>query len=166
MLLHRVRRQPGHAKTPWHNSKSKDSSPPAVAVRGGERVASLIVVCDLDTIRSGVHANTVCETEDGTPLPVQVIRGLACQAEIIPVVLNGRGEALAVGRSQRLATPAQRDALRAMHRTCIGRLHGAVRRLSDPPRDPLGTRRANGSVRIWRRSARNTITSSTKAAGD
>jgi hypothetical protein len=42
------------------------------------------------------------------------------QAEIVPVVLNGRGEALAVGRSQRLATPAQRAALRAMHRTCVG----------------------------------------------
>ena len=62
----------------------------------------------------------MCETEDGTPLPVELIRRLACEADIIPVVLGGSGEALAVGRSQRLATPAQRDALRAMHRTCIG----------------------------------------------
>jgi hypothetical protein len=83
-------------------------------------VPALIALCDLETIRNGLHANSICETEDGTPLPVEVIRRLACEAEIIPVVLNGRGEALAVGRSQRLATPAQRAALRAMHRTCIG----------------------------------------------
>jgi hypothetical protein len=87
---------------------------------GGERVPSLILLCDAQTLRSGVHPNTVCETGDGTPIPVAVMRDLACQAEIVPVVLNGRGEALAVGRTQRLATPAQRAALRAMHRTCLG----------------------------------------------
>ena len=80
---------------------------------------SLIALCDIDTLRNGVHANSICETDDGTPLPVEVIRRLACEAEIIPVVLNSRGEALAVGRAQRLATPAQRNALRAMHRTCM-----------------------------------------------
>ena len=53
-------------------------------------------------MRSGVHANTVCETQDGTQLPVEVVRGLACEAEIIPVVLNGRGEAMAVGEPVKL----------------------------------------------------------------
>jgi hypothetical protein len=43
---------------------------------------------------------------------------LGCDAEIIPIVLNGHGEALDVGREQRLATRAQRRALRAMYRTC------------------------------------------------
>ena len=51
------------------------------------------------------------DAEDGTPIPVEVMRRLACEADIVPVVLNGRGEALDVGRTQRLATPAQRDAL-------------------------------------------------------
>ena len=77
-------------------------------------------MCDLETLRNGLHANSVCETEDGTPLPVEVVRRLACEADIIPVVLGSHGEALAVGRTQRLATPAQRAALRAMHRTCVG----------------------------------------------
>src|SRR5918994_1133868 len=120
--LRKLRQQPAHAKTPWHQLEVEAvlaacSAGPGVA---GERVPSLIVLCDLDTLRSGVHAHTVCETDDGTPLPVEVIRRLACEAEIIPVVLNGHGEALTVGRSQRLATPAQRAAWRAMHRTCIG----------------------------------------------
>ena len=118
--LHKVRRQPGHAKTPWSQLEVEGLLAACSGGVGGERVPSLIVLCDLETMCSGVHAHTVCETEDGTPLPVEVVRRLACEAEIIPVVLNGRGEALAVGRAQRLATPAQRDALRAMHRSCIG----------------------------------------------
>jgi HNH endonuclease/Domain of unknown function (DUF222) len=87
---------------------------------GGDRVPSLIALCDLETLRNGLHPNSICETQDGTPLPVEVVRRLACEADIIPVVLGSHGEALAVGRTQRLATPAQRAALGAMHRTCIG----------------------------------------------
>jgi hypothetical protein len=66
-----------------------------------------------------LHANSVCELADGTPLPVSVVRQMACEAEIIPVVLDGDGRALDIGRGARLATEAQRQALRAMHRTCI-----------------------------------------------
>jgi len=119
--LHKVRRQPGHAKTPWSQLEVEGLlAACSSGGDGGERVPSLILLCDAQTLRSGVHPNSVCEIEDGTMIPVEVMRGLACQAEIVPVVLNGRGEALAVGRSQRLATPAQRAALRAMYRTCIG----------------------------------------------
>ena len=118
--IHKVRRKPGHAKTPWSQLEVEGLLAACSGGDGGDRVPSLILLCDLETMRSGVHANTVCETEDGTPLPVDVVRRLACEADIIPVVLNGRGEALDVGRMQRLATPAQRAALKAMHRTCIG----------------------------------------------
>ena len=46
------------------------------------------------------------------------MRRLCCEATILPVVLNGTGVALDVGHEQRLATRAQRRALRAMYRTC------------------------------------------------
>ena len=46
------------------------------------------------------------------------IRRIACEAGIIPVVLDGAGQALDVGRERRLATRAQRMALRAMYPTC------------------------------------------------
>ena len=118
--LRKIRQKPEHAKTPWCQLEVAALLAACSAGGDGQRVPSLIVLCDLATLLRGVHANTVCETEDGTPLPVDVIRRMACEADIIPVVLNGRGQALSVGRSQRLATPAQRDALRAMHRTCIG----------------------------------------------
>ena len=51
-------------------------------------------------------------------MPVSTVRRLCCDAEILPVVLNGDGQALDVGRSARTANRAQRRALRAMHRTC------------------------------------------------
>jgi len=118
--LHKVRCQPGHAKTPWSQLQVEGLLAACSSGDGGDRLPLLILLCDAHTLRSGVHPHTVCETADGTPIPVDVMRGLACGAEIVPVVLNGGGEALAVGRTQRLATPAQRTALRAMHRTCIG----------------------------------------------
>ena len=87
--------------------------------RGGDRRAPEVsVLIDLPTLVHGTHDRTVAETADGNPLPPETIRRLACTAELIPVVLDGRGVTLDVGRSRRVATPAQRTALRAMYRTC------------------------------------------------
>ena len=87
-----------------------DGTPPQVRLN---------VLVDYDTLRDGLHPNSVCELSDGTPLPVSLVRQMAAEADIIPIVLNGTGQALDVGRTQRLATPAQRDALRAMYSTCV-----------------------------------------------
>jgi hypothetical protein len=43
---------------------------------------------------------------------------MACEAAVVPIVLNGAGEVLDCGREQRVANRAQRRALRAMYRTC------------------------------------------------
>lgn len=59
-----------------------------------------------------------CETADGTMFPPSTVRRLCCQAEVFPVVLDGNGEPLDIGRERRLANRAQRRALRAMYRTC------------------------------------------------
>ena len=117
--MKKLRQRPEHAKTPWHQLEVEALIAACNGGNGAQRVPALIVLADIDTLRSGLHANSICETDDGTPLPVEVVRRLACDAEIIPVILNSKGEALAVGRSQRLATPAQRAALAAMHRTCM-----------------------------------------------
>ena len=82
------------------------------------RAPELIVLVDLATLTGGIHANSVCELSDGTPMPPASVRRLACEAAIAPVVLGGEGEVLDVGRDARLATRAQRRALRAMYRTC------------------------------------------------
>jgi hypothetical protein len=82
------------------------------------RVPEVTVLVDLDTLRSGLHDHSICETGDGQPLPPATVRRLCCEASIVPVVLNGTGETLDLGREQRLANRAQRRALRAMYRTC------------------------------------------------
>jgi hypothetical protein len=83
-----------------------------------QRVPEVSVLIDLDTLTSGLHGQTVCETADGNPLPPETVRRLCCDANIVPVVLGGSGEVLDVGREQRLANRAQRRALRAMYRSC------------------------------------------------
>ena len=88
-------------------------------VRTGERRhPEVLVLVDHDTLATGVHERTVCETNDGSPLPVETVRRMCCEADIIPIVLNGEGVALDAGRSRRVATASQRRALRAMYRTC------------------------------------------------
>jgi hypothetical protein len=85
---------------------------------GDRRVAEICVHIDYDTLLNGLHELSVCETADGIPLPPETVRRLACEAAIVPIVLNGAGEVLDCGREVRVANRAQRRALRAMYRTC------------------------------------------------
>jgi hypothetical protein len=57
-------------------------------------------------------------TQHGVELPAETVRRLACDADIIPVVLNGDGVPLDVGRAKRLATVHQRRALGAVYESC------------------------------------------------
>ena len=94
----------------------------------GQRVsrtetAGVMVLIDLDAMVDGVATSPdgqrrTAETHGGAPLPVETIRRIACEAGIIPVVLDGAGQPLDVGRERRLATRAQRMALRAQYPTC------------------------------------------------
>jgi hypothetical protein len=90
----------------------------ATPVPGSRRPAELLVLIDLATLRTGLHDTSVSETFDGQPPPPATVRRLACEANLIPMVLNSDGVAVDVGRARRLATADQRRALRAMHRTC------------------------------------------------
>jgi len=80
--------------------------------------AEIVVHVDLETLKSGLHAGGTCRTALGADLPVETVRRLACEAEILPVVLDGRSVPIDVGRSKRLATVHQRRALEAVHPTC------------------------------------------------
>ena len=83
-----------------------------------QQVAEVSVLIDLKTLLHGTHDDSMCEYIDGVPMPVATARRHACDAHIIPVVLDGDGRPLDVGRAKRHATPAQRAALRSMYRTC------------------------------------------------
>ncbi len=118
-----------------------------------------MVLIDYDALLDG-HATApdgqrrTAETHRGTPLPVETIRRIACDAGIIPIVLGGHGQALDVGRERRLATRAQRMALRAQYPTCC---HGPGTR---PPVPMSGIPSSGGDDADgesgWRRPANET----------
>lgn len=114
----RLRQADGNRRTPWPQLQVDAV---IAAIRGGDgvdRVPEVTVLIDHESMVRGTHVAGICETDTGTPLPVSTVRRLCCDAEILPVVLGGDGEALDVGRSRRTANRAQRRALRAMHRSC------------------------------------------------
>lgn len=55
----------------------------------------------------------------GDPITAGDLRRLACDAEILPVVLGGASEVLDVGRAHRLVTPPQRAALALRDGGCV-----------------------------------------------
>jgi len=85
---------------------------------GNRPGATVHVHVDLETLVSGLHGRSVIDVTGGGTLPVDTIRRMACEAEVIPYVLSGDGVVLDVGRAKRLATWRQRHALRAMYSTC------------------------------------------------
>ena len=60
----------------------------------------------------------LCVTEYGDPIPASVARQLACEANIIPMVMSGDSVVLDEGRAKRFFTDAQVRALRAMYQRC------------------------------------------------
>ncbi|MDJ0770813.1 MAG: HNH endonuclease [Ilumatobacter sp.] len=114
----RRRNQQTGAKGSW-DRLTVDALVEAVSRTGGGRARTgMVVHIDLATLTGGRHDTTLCETDSGMPLPVDTVRRMACDADIIPVVLNGDGVVLDEGRAKRLATFEQRIAIEAMQATC------------------------------------------------
>lgn len=91
---------------------------PSAGTAGGPRSASALVVhIGLDLL-TGDTPGGLCEMDSGVAIPAPTARRLACEADIIPVVLDGRGVVLDEGRAKRLATAQQRIAIEAMQATC------------------------------------------------
>jgi hypothetical protein len=111
-------RQADQNQTPWEQLQVEAFIATVASGDAVSRVPQVGVLVDYQTICDGLHANSICELDNGTPIPVSTVRRLCCDANVFPVVLGGDGEVLDVGQSVRTATPAQRKALRAMHRTC------------------------------------------------
>ena len=116
--LRRRDQQTGGARTSW-DRLTVDAVVDAVTNGAGVN-GSLVVHVGLGELTDSMTgAVGLCETDTGVPVPISTMRRLACDADIIPVVLNGDGVALDQGRAKRLATPEQRTAIEAMHATCV-----------------------------------------------
>ncbi len=108
----------------------------------GGLAATVVIIAEADVFTKG--ARKAGTTDAGVKVsPGQLLRW-ACQAKIIPAVLDKDGHVLDLGRSHRLHTPAQRLALIVEQKTCqhptcdtLGVL------LPRPPHQPLGPRRRN-----------------------
>ena len=103
------------------------------------RKPQLLVHVDWATLKEQVGTATLTS---GERLSAQAVRRLACDAEILPMILGGPSGVLDVGRSQRLVNldpvagvDRPRQALR------LPRLPTTPDRLRRPPPRPLGRRR-------------------------
>ena len=80
---------------------------------------TVVVICDEDSLRDRVDDAGLGYMLDGTPVSATELRRLACDANILPAVMNGAGQILDWGRSHRTATDVQRLALLTMYGGCI-----------------------------------------------
>lgn len=128
--LARLKADPGHARTPLQQLKVEafvaavrapgaagrdtDPSSPMAA----PRVPKAILVVDLHTLLGGAHPGTIAELSNGSPVPISTVRDLLPDSDLVTVLLSDAGQPLYVGRTKRVATEAQRDALRAISNAC------------------------------------------------
>jgi hypothetical protein len=78
----------------------------------------ITVTMDLaDLIAAGQDATG--DLQFGESLSAGAVRRLACDAEVIPIVLGADSEPLDVGRAKRLITPAMRKALNLRDKGCV-----------------------------------------------
>ncbi|WP_231496232.1 HNH endonuclease signature motif containing protein [Nocardioides sp. URHA0032] len=78
--------------------------------------ATAVVLLDLDVLLGRLEKAGVLDT--GEKISPALARRLACQAGIIPVVLDGDSQPLDVGRKRRLFSEAQRTAMLVRDRGC------------------------------------------------
>ncbi len=77
---------------------------------------TLVVTAEWDPIY-GVLQDA--ELIDGTPIDIEELRRLACDADIIPTIFGTDGQPLYLGRTQRAPNQAQRMALFARDQACV-----------------------------------------------
>jgi len=77
----------------------------------------LLLIADYDVISRELRNGRL---GDGTPIPVEKIRDLACESDVLPGIFRGVSQPLDLGRARRIASPAQRVALIARDKACVG----------------------------------------------
>jgi hypothetical protein len=80
---------------------------------------TLVVICNEESLRGKLEDAGLGYTLDGEPTPASELRRMACNANILPAVMNGAGQILDWGREHRTATDIQRLALLTMYGGCI-----------------------------------------------
>ena len=110
----------------------------------------LNVTVDFDALTRDV---AVGQLDTGALLSPSATRRLACEAQILPVMLDGHSVPIDLGRSRRPFTGAARAAVVLRDRGCAFPGCDRPSRWTDPPHPILGPRRTDGS-RQRRRAVR------------
>lgn len=84
----------------------------------GGAPTTVMVTITLDQLRKEIAAAGIIYDDQDLGMTAGQLRRLACEAEIIPVVLNGQSEPIDVGRKKRLHTVMQRRLICLRDRTC------------------------------------------------
>ena len=87
----------------------------AEAMSGGER-HQVVVHVSAETLQTG--GGDQCEIEDGPSIAAETARRLTCDASVVAIVENEKGEPLSVGRKTRSIPPAIQRALNSRDRGC------------------------------------------------
>ncbi len=82
----------------------------------GKTAATVVVTINHDHLTQALGA---AHLDTGDHLSAGETRRIACQAGILPAILNGAGQPLDLGRTHRFHNQAQRIALATKHATCI-----------------------------------------------
>lgn len=87
--------------------------PKRLPLHGGD-ATTLIVTIDYEALKSGLGTALVGDTV----VTAGEARRLACQSNILPMVLGGKSEPLDLGRGSRFFKPPARKAMAVRDRTC------------------------------------------------
>lgn len=94
---------------------------------GPERTRmQLTAMVDIERLRAD-NPTGVAEIVGGESLPQTVLERLMCLSSITPIIFDGKGQPLWVGRERRLPTPAQIKAIIARDQHCCGCAAGPQR---------------------------------------
>ncbi|GAA1514011.1 HNH endonuclease signature motif containing protein [Nocardioides humi] len=123
-----VEANPDLARTPFHRRRAwafidllELIDPDALPVHGGD-ATTVVVTVSIEQLRADLATAGILtgSGEGEESISATEARRLACQARILPVVLDGHARVLDLGRSARLFQPAQRAAIRLRDHTCRG----------------------------------------------
>ncbi|WP_419918314.1 DUF222 domain-containing protein [Candidatus Poriferisocius sp.] len=105
-LVNLITQTPGN-----ETSTSDDQSDPV------PQATTLLVKVDYDTLKGQLKDAGLI---GGTPISVDELRHIACDAGVVPAIFNSDGMPLYLGRKQRAASQTQKLGLHARDQRCVG----------------------------------------------
>ncbi len=121
-LVALITQQPAETASAVAEGTSGCGTPNEVAAGGPDcgikpQKTMLVISADYDAIEGQLkNAGLI----DGTPIELDELRRLACEAQIMPMIFGSDGQPLYMGRAQRAVTKAQKLALYRRDRGCVG----------------------------------------------